>query len=63
MCAQARAEIKRIDTRLTTTSMKLVEEKAQLRRKEHLKARVKDLASFEASLADIQALKVHMFLR
>lgn len=50
--------MKRIDTKLTTTSMKLVEEKNLLRKKEHLRTRLKDVSGFESSLQDIQAMKV-----
>lgn len=52
--------MKSIDTKLTTTSMKLVEEKNLLRRKDNIKGRLKDLAGFESSLQDVQALKVGM---
>lgn len=60
--AQMRQEIKRLDVKLTTTSMKLVDEKTCLRRKEHLKTRLKDLASYEAATGEIQALKVFQHL-
>lgn len=55
---QLRGEVRRIDTKLTTTSMKLVEEKALLRKKDIIKARLKDLVGFETSMQDLQALKV-----
>lgn len=55
---QLRAEIKSIDTKLTTTSMKLIEEKNLLRRKDSIKTRLKDLAGFESCQKDVQALKV-----
>lgn len=55
---QLRAEVKSIDTKLTTTSMKLVEEKNLLRRKDSLKTRLKDLAGFESCQKGMQALKV-----
>eukprot|EP00903_Cladosiphon_okamuranus_P007059 g6862.t1 len=54
---QLRAEIKRIDTKLTTTSMKLVEEKSLLRKKDVLKARLKELVGFETPMQEIHALK------
>ncbi|CAM9483848.1 unnamed protein product, partial [Laminaria digitata] len=50
-------ESKQIDLRLTTTSMKLVEEKSLLRRKQHIRARLKELAGFESVMHDMQALK------
>lgn len=52
--------MKEIDTKLTTTSMKLVEEKKLLRKKEHLKARLKDIASIESSLQEHLQLKVRL---
>lgn len=55
---QLRAEVMAIDTKLTTTSMKLVEEKTLLRRKDNIKARLKDLAAYELAQQDVQALKV-----
>lgn len=57
-CWQVEAELQKIDTQLTTTSMKLAQEKYLLRRKEHLKARLKDLSKYETVQADLQALKV-----
>ena len=50
--------MKQIDTKLTTTSMKLVDEKSLLRRKGVVKARLKELAGFEALMEEIHALKV-----
>lgn len=38
--------------------MKLVEEKTLLRRKDNIKARLKDLAAYELAQQDVQALKV-----
>lgn len=55
---QLRMEWKQIDLKLTTTSMKLVEEKSLLRRKNHIRARLKELAGFESVMLDMQALKV-----
>ncbi len=55
---QLRAEVKSIDNKLTTTSMKLAEEKVLLRRKNSIKARLKELVGFEAFLQEVQALKV-----
>lgn len=55
---QLRAEVKSIDNKLTTTSMKLVEEKTLLRRKDVIKARLKELVVFETSLQKVQVLKV-----
>lgn len=55
---QLRAEVKSIDNKLTTTSMKLVEEKTLLRRKDSIKARLKELVVFESSLQEVQVLKV-----
>ncbi|CAM9491497.1 unnamed protein product, partial [Hapterophycus canaliculatus] len=54
---QLRAEVKSIDNKLTTTSMKLVEEKTLLRRKDSIKARLKELVAFESSLHEVQLLK------
>ncbi|CAM9770813.1 unnamed protein product, partial [Ectocarpus sp. 12 AP-2014] len=54
---QLRAEVRSIDTKLTTTSMKLVQEKTLLRRKDNIKARLKDLAAYELAQQDVQALK------
>ena len=55
-------EWKKIDLKLTTTSMKLVEEKTLLRRKNHIRARLKELAGFESVMQDMQALKVGPFV-
>lgn len=50
--------MKRIDTQLTTTSMKLAEEKSLLRKKDVLRARLKDLEGFEKYMQENQGLKV-----
>lgn len=55
---QLRAESKRIDTLLTTTSMKLAEEKINLRKKEHIRARLKEYATFDSVEQDLNTLKV-----
>lgn len=63
LAGQLRQEIKSIDIKVTTTSMKLAEEKALIRRKENLRARLRGLTRYENYFKDYQALRVRLVPR
>ncbi|CAM9741556.1 unnamed protein product [Choristocarpus tenellus] len=54
---QAKEEMDLIELKLSTTSMKLVEEKAILRRKDQLKARLKELNDYNIQRQEIHRMQ------